>query len=47
MFDAKQPISLNLRTPAGLKALRVRFPSDEEWTGRQRRRALQEAARLD
>jgi len=40
MFDAQQPISLNLRTPAGLKALRVRFPSDEEWTERQRRRKI-------
>ena len=40
MFDAQQPIALNLRTPAGLKVLRVRFPSDEEWTERQRRRKI-------
>jgi hypothetical protein len=40
MFDAQQTIALNLRTPAGLKALRIRFPSDEEWTERQRRRKI-------
>jgi hypothetical protein len=40
VFDAARPITINLRTPEGLKAVRVRFPSDEEWTERQRRRKV-------
>jgi hypothetical protein len=39
-FDAKRPITINLRTPGGVKAVRVRFPSDDEWIGRQRRRKV-------
>jgi len=40
VFDASRPLALNLRTPGGLKTVRVRFPSDEEWTTRQRRRKV-------
>ena len=38
VFDASRPIAINLRTPAGVKTVRVRYPSDEEWIERQRRR---------
>jgi len=40
MFDATKPITLNLRTPEGVKAVRLRFPTDDEWTERQRRRKV-------
>jgi hypothetical protein len=40
MFDAKQPISIHLRTPEGVKPVRVRFPTDEEWIDRQKRRKV-------
>ena len=40
VFDAARPIALQLRTSAGVKTVRVRFPSDEEWTERQRRRKV-------
>ena len=40
MFDSTRPITINLRTPGGVKTVRVRFPSDEEWTERQRRRKV-------
>ena len=40
MFDAKRPITINLRTPGGVKTVRVRFPSDDEWIARQRRRKV-------
>ena len=40
MFDAKQPITMRLRTPAGIKAVRVRFPTDEEWIERQKKRKV-------
>jgi hypothetical protein len=40
MFDAARPITVNLRTPGGVKTVRVRFPSDEEWADRQRRRKV-------
>jgi hypothetical protein len=40
VFDASRPISINLRTPAGVKTLKVRFPSDYEWIERQRRRKV-------
>jgi hypothetical protein len=39
-FDATRPIAINLRAPGGVKAIRVRFPSDEEWAERQRRRKV-------
>jgi hypothetical protein len=40
VFDAKRTIALKLNTPEGVKTVRVRFPSDEEWTARQRRRKV-------
>jgi hypothetical protein len=40
MFDAKQPITIHLRTPEGVKPIRVRFPTDEEWIDRQRKRKV-------
>jgi hypothetical protein len=39
-FDATRPVAMQLRTPAGVKIVRVRFPSDEEWTERQRKRKV-------
>src|SRR5665811_2152008 len=39
-FDASRPIAINLRTPSGVKTVRVRFPSDDEWIGRQRCRKV-------
>lgn len=40
VFDSTRPIALQLRTPTGVKTVRVRFPSDEEWTERQRGRKV-------
>jgi hypothetical protein len=40
MFDEKQPITIHLRTPDGVKPVRVRFPTDEEWIDRQRKRKV-------
>ena len=40
VFDATRPITINLRTPGGVKTVRVRFPSDDEWSARQRRRKV-------
>jgi len=40
MFDAKQPITIHLRAPDGVKAVRVRFPTDEEWIDRQKKRKV-------
>jgi hypothetical protein len=40
MFDANQTIAMNLRAPGGVKTIRVRFPSDEDWIDRQRRRKV-------
>jgi hypothetical protein len=40
MFDATKPITMNLRTPEGVKTVRLRFPSDDEWAERQRRRKV-------
>ncbi len=40
VFDAARPVALNLRTPTGVKPVRVRFPTDEEWIERQRRRKV-------
>ena len=39
-FDATRPIAINLRGPDGVKTVRVRFPSDDEWAERQRRRKV-------
>ena len=38
-FDANRAIAINLRAPGGVKTIRVRFPSDEEWSERQRRQS--------
>ncbi|MCW5982692.1 MAG: hypothetical protein KIT09_31680 [Bryobacteraceae bacterium] len=40
VFDATRPITIQLRTPTGVKTVRVRFPSDDEWAERQRRRKV-------
>lgn len=40
VFDADRPVAVQLRTPDGVKTVRVRFPSDEEWVERQRRRKV-------
>lgn len=40
VFDAARPVAINLRGPDGLKTVRVRFPSDDEWVERQRRRKV-------
>jgi hypothetical protein len=40
MFDTNQTIAMNLRTPEGLKIVRVRFPTDEEWIERQKKRKV-------
>ena len=40
VFDATRPVAINLRTPEGVKTIRVRFPTDAEWTERQRRRKV-------
>lgn len=37
-FDSKEIIEVQLRTPEGTKVVPVRFPTDEEWIERQRRR---------
>jgi len=39
-FDATRPVATQLRTPEGVKTVRVRFPADVEWTERQRRRKV-------
>jgi hypothetical protein len=40
VFDASRPIAVNLRAPGGMKTIHVRFPSDDEWIERQRRRKV-------
>jgi hypothetical protein len=40
VFDASRPVMVNLRTPDGVKTIRVRFPTDEEWIDRQRKRKV-------
>jgi hypothetical protein len=40
VFDASRPIVVNLRAPGGVKTVRVRFPTDDEWIERQRRRKV-------
>jgi hypothetical protein len=40
MFDLNRPIEIKLRSPEGDKAVTVRFPTDEEWVERQRRRKI-------
>lgn len=38
IFDAATPVVMQLAGPGGTKTVRVRFPNDEEWIERQRRR---------
>ena len=40
VFDATRPVAINLRGPGGIKTVRVRFPTDDEWAERQRRRKV-------
>jgi len=40
VFDASRPVTVNLWTPDGVKTIRVRFPTDEEWIERQRKRKV-------
>lgn len=40
VFDASRPIAVQLRGPGGVKTVRVRFPTDDEWSERQRRRKV-------
>ncbi len=40
VFDATRPVAFQMPTPTGPKTVRVRFPSDEEWIERQRRRKV-------
>ncbi len=40
IFDATRQVAMQLRAPGGVKTVRVRFPSDAEWTERQRRRKV-------
>jgi hypothetical protein len=39
-FDASRGIALQLPSPDGVKTVRVRFPTDQEWTERFRRRKV-------
>lgn len=39
-FDGSRPVTVNLRTPDGMKTIRVRFPTDDEWIERQRKRKV-------
>lgn len=40
VFDATVPVILQLRTPGGVKTVRVRFPSDDQWVERMRRQKV-------
>jgi hypothetical protein len=40
VFDATRPVAVQLRGPDGVKTIRTRFPTDDEWTERQRRRKV-------
>src|SRR5690242_19216083 len=40
IFDAARPVAIQLRGPEGVKTIRMRFPSDDEWADRQRRRKV-------
>jgi hypothetical protein len=39
-FDAGRPIQIKLQSAEGVKTITVRFPTDEEWIERQRRRKI-------
>ena len=40
MFDSNREIEIQLRGPDGLKKVKVRFPTDEEWIDRQKKRKV-------
>jgi hypothetical protein len=40
VFDAGRQVEIQLRSAEGAKTVKVRFPTDEEWTERQRRRKI-------
>jgi hypothetical protein len=40
VFDATRPVAIQLRGPDGVTTVRTRFPTDEEWAERQRRRKI-------
>jgi len=40
MFDSQKEIHVQLRSAEGARTVRVRFPNDEEWIERQRRRKI-------
>lgn len=40
VFDAARPVAVQLRGPDGVKTIRTRFPTDDEWAERQRRRKI-------
>ena len=40
MFDSQKEIHVQLRSAEGARTVRVRFPTDEEWIERQRRRKI-------
>jgi hypothetical protein len=40
VFDVARQVEVQLRSAEGTKTVKVRFPTDEEWTERQRRRKI-------
>jgi len=40
MFDSQKEIHVQLRSAEGARTVKVRFPNDEEWIERQRRRKI-------
>ena len=40
VFDATRQVEIKLQSAEGAKTITVRFPTDEEWTERQRRRKI-------
>ena len=40
VFDAERPIEIKLRSAEGTKIIALRFPTDPEWIGRQKKRKL-------
>jgi len=40
MFDSQKEIHVQLRSADGVRTVKIRFPTDEEWIERQRRRKI-------
>ena len=40
VFDSARQVEIELRSAEGTKTIKVRFPTDEEWIDRQRRRKI-------